>query len=155
MGFTAVYHYQVGKADWLACGLPREGKGATVPTVGDLARHEFVTCAPQDRIEDVRQRVRAASQDECLVIYQDVLVGRLRATMLDGDGAVTAAEVMESGPATVRANEPLPALIERMQKRNVVRIVVTTPTGRLLGVLLRADAEKALHEQLNTQVAAG
>ena len=66
---------------------------------------------------------------------QRVLLGRVR----PGDHAPTtcAEEVMEPGPATVRAHEPLDALLERMGERNVHEIVVTTSEGRLLGVVRR------------------
>jgi hypothetical protein len=35
----------------------------------------------------------------------------------------------------VRAHEPLEALLARMQRRQVEDMVVTTPEGRLLGVV--------------------
>ena len=34
LGFTAVYDYVAGKADWFARGLPRAGRLAEEPTVG-------------------------------------------------------------------------------------------------------------------------
>lgn len=50
-----------------------------------------------------------------------------------------AESVMEPGPATVRAHEPLDPLLERMATRNVDEVVVTTPEGRLLGVVRRSS----------------
>ena len=47
------------------------------------------------------------------------------------------ASVMEPGPVTVRANEPLEPLLQRMASRGVTENVVTTPDGRLLGVVCR------------------
>ena len=44
---------------------------------------------------------------------------------------------MEPGPVTVRANEPLEPLLQRMASRGVTENVVTTPDGRLLGVVCR------------------
>jgi CBS domain-containing protein len=44
---------------------------------------------------------------------------------------------MEPGPATVRAHEPLPPLLERMARRQVDEMIVTTPEGELLGVVRR------------------
>jgi CBS domain-containing protein len=46
---------------------------------------------------------------------------------------------MEPGPATVRAHEPLDPLLERMARRGVDEIIVTTPEGVLLGVVRRTS----------------
>ena len=45
------------------------------------------------------------------------------------------ADVMRSGPTTVRPDVPLDETCDLMRKRNVTERVVTDPTGRLLGVL--------------------
>jgi hypothetical protein len=45
LGFEMVYDYVPGKADWFASGLPKEGRLALVPTIGDAARREVPTCA--------------------------------------------------------------------------------------------------------------
>src|SRR5438105_3496028 len=36
LGFDPVFHYQPGKADWMAAGLPREGRAATTRYAGDI-----------------------------------------------------------------------------------------------------------------------
>ena len=51
---------------------------------------------------------------------------------------------MELGPTTVRTDEPLDALMERMRRRGVRNIVVATLDGRLVGVLYRDEAEALL-----------
>jgi CBS domain-containing protein len=66
---------------------------------------------------------------------------------LDGDPEQTVKTMMEAGPTTVRPSEPLDVLIERMQKRKVESIVVTTATGVLVGVLRREDGERRLSER--------
>ena len=68
LGFTAVYRYTAGKADWLASGLPSAGARASLPRIGDLARRDVPTCTLQERLGDVRERVRAAGWDVCLVV---------------------------------------------------------------------------------------
>ncbi len=50
-------------------------------------------------------------------------------------GAILAEDVMQPGPTTVRAHEPLDPLLERMAERGVEEVLVTTPEGRLLGVV--------------------
>jgi rhodanese-related sulfurtransferase len=63
LGFTKVYDYVPSKIDWFANGLPREGKAAETPWTGDLARDDVPTCAPNDRVGDVRDRVLASGYD--------------------------------------------------------------------------------------------
>ncbi len=51
---------------------------------------------------------------------------------------------MESGPTTIRPDEPLEAITERMRDQRVGSILVATPDGRLVGILYRRDAEQRL-----------
>ena len=67
LGFTNVYEYLGGKADWFAAGLPTEGKLTSIPRAGDVARRDDVTRRPADRIGDVIDRVRAARKETCIV----------------------------------------------------------------------------------------
>jgi len=55
-------------------------------------------------------------------------------------------EVMELGPTTTRADTMLESILERLNARNVERILVATSDGRLVGTLYRSDAEARLHE---------
>ena len=56
LGFEKVYDYMPGKADWLASGLPKEGKLANIPTLGEAARRNVPTCGLRDRVGDARER---------------------------------------------------------------------------------------------------
>nr|WP_210570617.1 CBS domain-containing protein [Streptomyces sp. GESEQ-4] len=51
---------------------------------------------------------------------------------------------MRPGPATVRADEPLVPLLERMTRAGTDAVPVTDPEGRLLGLLEREDLERAV-----------
>ena len=57
LGFTEVYDYVPGKADWLAHNLPIEGEQADAPTAGRLARDDVVTCRLDERVGEVRERI--------------------------------------------------------------------------------------------------
>ena len=46
---------------------------------------------------------------------------------------------MEEGPSTVRPDMEAPKLAARLSERALHTAVVTTPEGRLLGVVLRAE----------------
>ena len=143
LGFGEVYDYVAGKVDWLAFGLPREGDEAATPRAGDIARRDVPTCTLSDPIGAVRQRVEAAGWEQCLVVNDErVVLGRLRGKALSADPDALAEAVMEAGPTTVRPDERLADLATRLRERDVASIVVTTPDGRLVGVLFREDVER-------------
>jgi hypothetical protein len=146
LGFNQVYRYEPGKSDWLANGLPIEGKLAQVPRAGDVARRDGRICRLGERVGDVRDRVCAAGWDVCLVTTDDnVVLGRLRQDALAADAALVD-DVMEPGPGTIRPDERLESLVPRLKERRVAATVVTVPSGRLVGVLYRDDAERRLEE---------
>ncbi|HET7092040.1 MAG TPA: CBS domain-containing protein [Thermomicrobiales bacterium] len=134
-----------GKANWLAFGLPSEGKDSAAPRAADVARRDVPICGPDDRLGSAREQARAQGWDECLVVNGErIVLGRLRFDRLDAAPAAVVAHIMERGPTTIRPNERLAALAPRLQKKHVERIVVTTPDGRLVGVVDRRDVEARL-----------
>jgi len=142
LGFEHVYDYVPGKADWLARGLPTEGEDADRPRVGPLARDDVVTCRLEDPIGQVRERLQASPYGFALVTASNgTLLGRLRRSALEGEPAATAESVMEPGPSTVRADTAVKELRERLDKEGLRTAIVSTPEGRLIGVVLR----EALH----------
>ncbi len=148
LGFEAVYDYSPGKVDWLARGLPREGRMAGVLQASDALRDDVVTCPLGDRTRDVRSRVEASPYGFAFVVSQGgVLLGRLRRTVLEDDGDARAESVMEAGPSTTRADAPLEELVERLARRNLKTAVVTDPEGVLMGIVRRSDAEAALRRR--------
>ena len=147
LGFTNVYDYVAGKADWFAAGLPRAGELASIPRAGDVARGDDATCQLTDQISNVIKTVRAAGKDTCIVTTDgNVVLGRVRLGSLAGDREATVEEVMDSGPTTTRTDTLLESMLERLSARNVDSILVTTSDGRLVGTLYRSDAEARLSE---------
>jgi CBS-domain-containing membrane protein len=145
LGFTQVYDYVLGKADWLAHGLPTIGEQAQLPRAKDVLRRDVVTTHPEEPVGVVAARVARSPYGFALVVAQDgTLLGRLRKAALAGDAGARVEEVMEAGPSTIRADRPLPELAERLRGRDLHTAVVTGPDGRLLGVVLRADMEARL-----------
>jgi CBS-domain-containing membrane protein len=145
LGFNEVYDYAAGKADWLATGLPTEGEQAHRPRARDVLRRDVVTARPAEPVGAVRPRVARSPYGFALVVADDgTLLGRLRKTALDGNPSVPAEQVMEAGPSTIRADSDLAELAERLRSRDLQTAVVTAPTGRLLGIVRRADMEARL-----------
>ena len=147
LGFTNVYDYVAGKADWFAAGLPREGKLAGILRAGDVARPDDVTCRLTDQIKDVVNQLSSAGKDNCIVTTDgNIVLGRVGTRALVGNSEATAEEVMEPGPTTTRTDTRLETILERLNARNVESILVTTSDGQLVGTLYRSDAEARLHE---------
>lgn len=148
LGFTEVYDYVAGEADWLANGLPSEGGQAGRLRAGDLARPTVPTCGLSERVGDVRRRLWGMDWDGCVVTNDEgVVLGRLHGTAWDGLPDAAVGEVMESGPTTIRPSELLAGITARMRERHVSDILVTGSDGRLIGVLSRADAERLLRPE--------
>ena len=144
LGFAEVYDYAAGEADWFASGLPREGRDAAAPRVGDAARRDVPTCGLDERVGGVRERVRAAGWDECMVVNGErVVLGRLRGKALGGDAETPVEQAMEAGPTTFRPDARLAEVTEWMRAKNVGSAALTTSDGRLVGLLVRAAAERA------------
>jgi CBS domain-containing protein len=141
LGFAKVYDYVAGKADWTASGLQVKGSKAAVPRAGDVARRDVPTCFLDEPFADVRERVRSAGSDTCIVVNsQNVVLGRLGPKALESASGGTAEEVMEPGPSTVRPDVALEPRLERLRNREIKSALVTTPDGRLVGLVYREDA---------------
>ena len=67
----------------------------------------------------------------------DTLLGRLRRAALDGDPGASAEELMEGGPSTVWLDTATDRLAERLDRLGLKTAVMTTPEGRLVGVVRR------------------
>jgi CBS domain-containing protein len=130
-----------GKVDWLARSLPVEGDRAEETRVGDLARDDVVRCALSDDAAEVGQRIDDSPYGFALVESEDgTLLGRLgRSAVEDGK---TAEEVMSPGPSTVRPDTAVDELREKLDAKELKTAIVSTPDGKLIGVVMR----KALGE---------
>jgi len=144
LGFTQVYDYVAGKADWGSFGLPLEGRRPSSTRVGAHVRTDVPACGPADRMAEVRERVRAADWDTCFVTNAErVVVGRLGRAALAGDDDVSVEEAMTLGPSTVRPSLELDKAVERMHRQNLTSLPVTRSDGVLVGIIRRDDAERA------------
>ncbi len=134
LGFEPVYDYTVGKADWLAAGLPSEGQPHPARVLEAADRHP-ATCRPGDNVAAIAARF--PDRDTCVVVddHDDVVLGRLRPHQVDPADERRVEDVMEPGPATVRADADLAETLTRMNNRHVTALLVTDPDGVLLGEL--------------------
>lgn len=137
LGFTEVYDYVAGKADWGAAGLPFDGHAATVPTVGQVSHTDVPTCTLDDDLQQVRARVRATEWRQCIVINEHrIVLGRLGRQAIETDDVRTVEEAMTEGPSTIRPDTPLDKQLERLERQQLQSALVTTSEGVLVGVVL-------------------
>jgi CBS domain-containing protein len=147
LGFTRVFDYVAGKQDWFAAGLPSEGKLAGRSKAGDLARRDVPTCGLAERVGEVRERARAAGWDVCVVVNdRRIVLGVLRGKAWERDPRIPAEQAMRSGPSTFRPNVPLEEIVGYLREHEMASAWITTSDGRLVGLMPREAAERALHE---------
>ena len=143
IGFTDVYDYVAGKADWGSFGLPLEG--TVGPRAGELARVDVPTCRLEEGLQEVRGRVRAAGWDTCIVVNAaSVVLGQVGRRALASEDDVPVEAAMTPGPSTVRPSITLAAIVERMSKKKLTCMILTHSDGTLVGLVRRVDAEAAL-----------
>jgi len=137
-GYSPVYDYVVGKSDWLAAGLPTEGVRPHLPRVASVMDRSVPTCTSQDRIADIAARLATSGSPVCVVVNDSrVVQGRLRRKRISPDDTRSVEDIMEPGPATIRAAADLAETLERMTSREAACLIVSTPEreGVLLGVV--------------------
>lgn len=146
MGFTEVYDYVGGKADWLTADLPTEGDRAGERRSGSLARQDLPTCRPDESLEDVRQRPDLEAWRVCVVTdADDVVHGILTlGDIADGPESSRAEETMQLAPTTIRPNRSIQSAMNLMDQVETDFLLVTTEFGELLGILYHEDAQTYL-----------
>jgi CBS domain-containing protein len=133
-----VYDYVPGKVDWLARALPAEGERAGERRVVDFARDDVVTCALGDRVADVVPRIDESPYGFALVVADEgTLLGRLRRSACEDAAGATVEDVMSPGPSTVRPDTDVADLREKLDAKDLKTAIVSTPEGRVIGVVLR------------------
>jgi CBS domain-containing protein len=137
MGFSDVYDFVDGKIEWISHGLPLEGEGPHFAVAGEVADREAVlACRIGDRLGEVAHKLDTVPHEYCVVVNDhDIVLGRMRKKDLQGAEDTAVEHVMEPGPTTVRASEPASGLLERMRKKRVPAVIVTTNKGRLMGTV--------------------
>lgn len=71
-----------------------------------------------------------------------MVLGLLREKELASDPETKAEDAMRNGPATFRPDEPAEKIAERMRRRGAAAVLVTTPDGKLVGLLRPDEAER-------------
>jgi peroxiredoxin/rhodanese-related sulfurtransferase/CBS domain-containing protein len=145
LGFSNVYDYVAGKADWGSFGLPLDGRRDSATRIGAYARTAVPTCSPGNRVAEARDLAREAEKQSCLVVGRGgVLIGQLDGASLEGGGDVLVGTAMSTALRTVRPSFGLEDAVGRMRTEGLTSLPITHSDGVLVGVIEREDAEAAL-----------
>jgi predicted transcriptional regulator len=155
-GFRRVYDYGGGKQNWLAAGLPTEGKLEDEVRARDVARDDVATCALEDRVGDAAERAKRDGWEACVVVNEGrVVLGLLRREELfESDPDARVETVMRPGPSTFRPHVGILEMAKYMVEHDLVSTPITTGEGVLVGLLLREDAlrvARELHERAHAR----
>src|SRR5262249_21331676 len=137
-GFSPVYDYAAGKADWLAADLPFEG---TARLAGMFTRRGVATVGVGTPVAEALRLLEAQGFGPVLVLNEaGVGMGAAYRGRLTSAAAEAAVEsVMRFGVSTVRPSEDAAALVHRMGHAEVTRVVVTRSDGTLIGLFFASD----------------
>lgn len=132
LGFANVYDFVVGKAYWLASGRPTV-RSSEIARVGSSITAS-VTALVDDTVAVVRQSMAGPLSDVVVIDERRIVLGRVRSSDLEAAiGTDLIGEIMRLGPTTIRPDELVGAVTERMADRGVASLLVTQPTGELIG----------------------
>ena len=126
-----MYDYVDGKVDWMAYGLPVEGKDG--PFIGDLVV-DVPTCGIDATVGDALRLLDGSEPDAAVVVMagDGLAVGEVDADTLDGHAEDEALlGVMNPVPSTYRPSVTVSAIGEEGGGRQLV----STPDGRFLGAV--------------------
>jgi CBS domain-containing protein len=143
LGFTSVFFYHPGKLDWVSAGLPIEGTGAKIPTLGTVTRRDVVTCRLSDQISAIKARMASDLTGPCPVVNDHrIVLGLVRSDAIQANGTKTAEEVMLSGPVTFRPNVALEEIDRYLTDHKIGFALVTTSEGELIGLASADDVHR-------------
>jgi rhodanese-related sulfurtransferase len=141
LGFDEVYDYATSKVAWLAEGLPGEGRLQDRGRVGPHVRDDVPVVHVA---EDVAALRKAIGDWELAVVVDDdrglLGVVRAEATAMPDDTPLLS--IMAAGAPSVRPSIPLRELAQSMDKNGERHVLVTTPKGKLLGLVWREDLDR-------------
>jgi CBS domain-containing protein len=127
-----------GKAAWLAAGLPSEGLLGDASRAGAVAHRDVPTCRPDETVGDLAERMEG--WEACVVTSEEgVVLGLVRREALGVPAGTPVERALQPGPPSVRPSIPVEELAASMQEDHEERVLVTTFTGRLVGLVRLED----------------
>ena len=145
LGFKNVYDYTAGKLDWIGAGLPLEARAGGPAFVLDFIHRDAPTCSLTDHLSDIPRNTNGFSEI-VVVNYANAVLGVVAKDQLPGKTDETAEHVMNPAPTTFRPTGTIEEATAFMGRYDLAELLVTTSEGKLVGLLNRQTAERAVHE---------
>lgn len=138
LGFADVYDFVVGKAHWLASGRPTI-RSKPIARVGSSVT-PVTTAFIDDSVTAARASTAGMLSDVVVIDQRRIVLGRVRRSDIEAtDGTDLMGEIMRLGPTTIRPDELVSEVTKRMAKRGVGSLLVTRPTGELIGEFVPSE----------------
>ena len=141
-GCVDVLVYAEGKVGWLAEGLPADGRRRPEQRIGSIARRDGVPTVAGDATIATAASAFGDQDDVAVVLggaNDDVVVGVLRRETLGLPPTTPVADVLQPGPSTFRPGMTIAELVDYFRRSDEQRALVTTASGRWLGLIRRQD----------------
>jgi Mg/Co/Ni transporter MgtE len=104
--------------------------------VADVADRDLSTCQLDERIGEVRNRVRDSDGAPVVVVDENrVVLGLVEPEALKGDPGVPIEQVMKPDPVSFRPNVRVGETPQYFKQHKVQHTLVTTSDGVLVGLL--------------------
>lgn len=133
--------------------LRRSSNGQLV--AADIMTSDPACCSPGTTLDEVAKLMRHADCGEIPILNTDgrpigVVTDRDIVTRIVAEGmnpvAHTAEQCMTHKPVTVRAETPLQAVIDTMERHQIRRVPVVDASGACIGIVSQADIAREAHE---------
>ena len=147
-GFTDVRVYPHGIHAWLAEGLPSEGLRRPEQRVAAIARTDDVpTLAAGATLADAAAAFADHDHDHdddtndvaVVLDANGVVLGLLRRETLGLPPDTLVADALQPGPSTFRPSMTIAELVEYFRSSDETRAIVSTASGRWIGLIRRED----------------
>jgi rhodanese-related sulfurtransferase len=145
LGFAKVFRYTAGTADWLANGLPVEGKRSQTISAASVARRHVPICLASELAGATWERFDGRQAGVCVVVNEQLIVmGLLEESQARRAPEARAEELMDSAPRTCRCDAAPTDILAGMRRDELRHVLVTTSGGQLVGLLDRSALEMAV-----------
>ena len=100
-----------------------------------MIRKNIFTCAPRERLADVKSR-RRGTDDLCIVVNdRNIVLGVIRGDAWNGNPQARISDVMHAVPCTIRPHLELNEAQNALRNYDWPSAIVTTADGELIGIV--------------------